>query len=203
MKITLAIAALIISSATHAQTYSDSILEHRKHYKQEFITEERSPLKGNDTSFLSFYTPDAKYRVMAKLKKTPEAQPFQMPTRSGKTKTYRQYGTLEFSINDTPQVLQVFQSIDLMKKDKKYEKHLFLPFTDATSSFGTYGGGRYIDLSTDDITNNRTIVIDFNKCYNPYCAYATGYNCPIPPAENRLQIAITAGELMYGKVHEE
>lgn len=197
------IALLLLSNSSNAQSYSDSILQHREHYKQEFITEERSPLKGNDTAFLHFYAPDAAYRVMAKLKKTPAAKPFPMPTHSGKNKTYRQYGTLHFKLHDTAMVLHVFQSIDLMKKDKKYETHLFIPFTDLTSNFETYGGGRYIDLSTDDIKKDQVIELDFNKCYNPYCAYAEGYSCPIPPAENRLPIVIYAGEIMYGKVHEE
>ena len=60
------------------------------------------------------------------------------------------------------------------------------------------GGGRYIDLSIVDFTDN-TIVLDFNRSYNPYCAYATGYNCPIPPEANRLPLAIRAGEQSFGK----
>ena len=59
-----------------AQTYSDSILLHRQEYKGEFISEERSPLKGEDTAFLRFFEPDARYRVMADIKLTPEAAPF-------------------------------------------------------------------------------------------------------------------------------
>ena len=55
-------------------------------------------------------------------------------------------------------------------------------------------------LKMGDILNNM-LVIDFNKAYNPYCAYATGYNCPIPPRENNLPIAINAGEMNFGKSH--
>jgi uncharacterized protein (DUF1684 family) len=83
----------------------------------------------------------------------------------------------------------------------QYKDHLFIPFTDATSGEGTYESGRYIDLDIKDITDNK-FTIDFNKAYNPYCAYVTGrYNCPIPPVENRLAVAIRAGEKAFGKKH--
>ena len=62
----------------------------------------------------------------------------------------------------------------------------------------TYGGGRYIDLTITDIKNN-LIELDFNKCYNPYCAYSDGYSCPIPPDENNLKIKIEAGEKKFAK----
>lgn len=64
----------------------------------------------------------------------------------------------------------------------------------------SYGGGRYIDCVINDIRNS-TLMLDFNKAYNPYCAYVTGYNCPIPPREKDLPVAIHAGEKNYGKPH--
>ncbi len=190
-----------ISIISIAQSYNDSIYAHIQHYKQEFLTEERSPLKAADTSYLRFYNPNEKYRVAATIQLTPDAELFEMPTHSGKTKTFRQYGLLSFTINGKQQTLQVFQNIGLLK-DPKHKDHLFIPFTDQTTYETTYGGGRYIDLSTADIAGNK-IIIDFNKAYNPYCAYAGGYNCPIPPAENRLTVAIKAGEKLFGKPAKE
>ncbi|WP_192347263.1 DUF1684 domain-containing protein [Algoriphagus sp. Y33] len=67
---------------------------------------------------------------------------------------------------------------------------LFLPFTDQTNGGETYGGGRYMGLT---IPTGDTIELDFNKAYNPYCAYASGYACPIPPKENDLEVPIRAG----------
>jgi uncharacterized protein len=94
--------------------------------------------------------------------------------------------------------LNLYQSQSLMEVDA-YKSHLFLPFTDETSGAGSYEGGRYIDLSFEDIRNKK-IVIDFNKAYNPYCAYVSGkYNCPIPPAENTLPVRVEAGERQYAK----
>lgn len=182
-----------------AQSYNDSILLHRQHYKEEFIAEERSPLKGNDTAYLRFYAPDEKYRVKAKFEPTPESKVFDMPTHSGKTKPFRQYGILTFKLNGKKQTLCVYQNQKLMQ-DPKYKDDLFIPFTDATSNVETYGGGRYIDIKIDDI-KEYILLLDFNKCYNPYCAYSEGYNCPVPPPENRLDVAVKAGEKNYGKEH--
>ncbi len=81
----------------------------------------------------------------------------------------------------------------------EYKDQLFLPFTDLTSGEESYAAGRYIDLIFDDILDNK-VIIDFNKAYNPYCAYVSGkYNCPIPPRENSLNVAILAGEKNFGK----
>jgi len=95
--------------------------------------------------------------------------------------------------------LTVYKSISL-SKNAAYADYLFLPFTDQTNASETYAGGRYIDLKTKDFTNNQ-VVIDFNKAYNPYCAYGGGYACPKPPDENKLDIKLEAGEKVFaGKI---
>lgn len=187
------------AACIYAQSYTESILQYRQHYKEEFITEERSPLKAADTGYLKFFAPDETYRVKAGFKITPGTEVFDMPTHSGKTKKFRQYGIATFTLHGTACTLHVYQNQGLLKEEK-HKDHLFIPFTDATTYTETYGGGRYLDLSVPDISDN-TLIIDFNKCYNPYCAYAEGYNCPVPPPENRLPIPIKAGEKMFGKEH--
>lgn len=178
-----------------SQSYNNEILNHRAAYKREFITDKRSPLTIEDTALLRFFPANKAFVVNAELELTPDSVPFDMPTVSGKTKRYRQFGILHFTINDTVQHLKVLQSLKLITK-REYKDHLFVPFTDATTYLDTYGGGRYLDLSQADIENG-TIELDFNKCYNPWCAYADGYSCPIPPPENRLDVAIKAGEMKY------
>ena len=86
-------------------------------------------------------------------------------------------------------VLNIYQNIEYSKIDE-FKNDLFLPFTDFTSGDGSYGGGRYIDLK---IPENDLIVIDFNKSYNPYCAYSQRFSCPIPPEENDVSLRIEAG----------
>ncbi|HLO37559.1 MAG TPA: DUF1684 domain-containing protein [Lacibacter sp.] len=152
---------------------------------------------GGDKQKMKFYPVQEQYRITAGFERK-ENSPWFMMSTSGKTKQqYRVYGIIRFNIHDTTVALHIYQSRSLMSSEK-YKEHLFIPFTDLTSGRETYGGGRYIDLNISDINNN-TYVIDFNKAYNPYCAYTSGYNCPIPPKENDLVVAIKAGELNYGK----
>ena len=125
------------------------------------------------------------------------AEPFDLPTSSGKTKSYKAFGKVSFVINNQPCSLTLYQSVDLSKLEQ-YKDYLFLPFRDETNSKETYGGGRYIDVK---IPKGNTIVIDFNKAYQPYCAYnAYDYSCPIVPEENKLPIPIRAG-VMYEDIY--
>lgn len=119
-----------------------------------------------------------------------------MATSGPIKKQYRVYGIIHFKIKNTSLQLNLYQSQTLMLNEQ-YKNLLFLPFTDATTGKKTYEGGRYIDLDINAIKNKR-VIIDFNKAYNPYCAYVSGvYNCPVPPKENHLIIAIRAGEKLY------
>jgi len=197
MKCILCSVALLAACYTGwSQSYADSVMKYRQQYKRDFLTDANSPLKAKDTGYLRFYAPDRDYCVIATFTRTPASKPFMMPTHSGKNKPYKEYGTLSFTIRDTALILHVYQGVDLMNDASK--NHLFIPFTDLTNYEETFGGGRYIDLSTNDIQDN-TYLLDFNKCYNPYCAFAEGYSCPIPPQENSLRIEIRAGEKLFDK----
>jgi len=179
------------------QSYNQQIDSFRQHYKNEFISDEHSPLKAADTGFLRFYAPDKAYCLNASFVLTPDSKPFKIATHSGKTKPYRQYGNITFSLKDQSFTLAVYQGLDLMKKPE-LQDYLFIPFNDLTNYETTYAGGRYLDLRMGDIKKDR-IVLDFNKAYNPYCAFAEGYSCPIPPDENKLKVRIEAGEQMFAK----
>ena len=152
---------------------------------------------GADKKKLTFYPVQEQYRINAAFERKENSPWFLMNSTGTEKKQYRVYGIIRFSIKDTAVELQIYQSRSLLTSEK-YREHLFIPFTDKTSGIETYGGGRYIDLNISDIQNN-VYVLDFNKAYNPYCAYAAGYNCPIPPKENDLPVAIKAGELNYVK----
>lgn len=172
------------------------ITAHRQHYKDEFISEPRSPLKVRDTAFLDFYAPEPAWRVPARVTLTPDAKPFDLLTYSGVTRLYRQYATLHFEVAGRPYSLNLYQNLTLIMRDTTYRDYLFLPFKDATNGAATYGGGRYLDFHTGDIRDG-VLALDFNKAYNPYCAYSDGYNCPIPPRENHLILEVKAGEKAF------
>jgi uncharacterized protein (DUF1684 family) len=186
-----------IASCKQPNSYNEHMAAYRQEYKTGFLHNNRSPLTAADTGYLRFFAPDESYKVLATVQLTPDAIPFEMPTVNGESKTYKQYAVLSMNINDTLVKLVAYQSQKLLN-DPENKNHLFVPFTDGTTYTETYGGGRYLDLSTTDIKNS-TIEVDFNKCYNPWCAFAEGYSCPIPPVENRLAVSIRAGEKMYAK----
>ncbi|MDB5204988.1 MAG: hypothetical protein JWR72_63 [Flavisolibacter sp.] len=188
--------AILLSLTCFSQaSYKDSIVAHLKNYVQNHTV-----VKGHDKDHMKFYEVDEAYKVIANFK-TPETTGWITFKTSGKqTKVYRLYGTLSFLIGNETYRLNVYQSQDLMTNEA-YKNYLFLPFTDATTGTETYSSGRYLDLTTDDIKGNK-VVLDFNKAYNPYCAYVTGiYNCPIPPKENTLPVAIKAGEKNFTTSH--
>ena len=74
---------------------------------------------------------------------------------------------------------------------------LFLVFGDATNEVSTYGGGRF--LSIDSPAKDGTIIVDFNKAYDPPCVFTPYATCPLPPEGNTLPFAVTAGEKMWGE----
>lgn len=138
---------------------------------------------------LSYFDFDPKFQIKAKFTKS-IGKKFKMPTTTDRMPIYCRFGYVDFVVDSIPVRLTVYQNMAL-KRTKKYKNYLFIPFRDGTSGKETYGGGRYLDL---EIPNNDEILLDFNLAYNPYCAYSYRYSCPIPPAENTININILAGE---------
>lgn len=196
MRIFFIVPCLLFAYISFAQkTYKDSIESYFKKY-----VKEHEVVTGKDKEFMSFFPANEKYRTACRFERTMNSPWFRMESSGPVRKNYRVYGIIRFTINDTAVALNIYQSQDLMTT-QQYKDHLFIPFTDATSGEETYESGRYIDLEIKDIVNG-IVLIDFNKAYNPYCAYVSGkYNCPIPPAENRLIVAIRAGEKAFRKSH--
>jgi len=176
------------------------IKKFQKDLNEEYLNPKETPLRGeNFTQFKKhpFFPIDLKYRVKAKFIKTENPKPFDLPTSSGKTKSYQEFGKAIFELDGKSYTLTIYQSLDLMKMEK-YKDHLFLPFRDATNNKETYGGGKYLDLK---IPEGDSIILDFNQSYHPYCAYnAYDYNCPTVPEENKLSVEIRAG-VMYQDIY--
>lgn len=194
---------LLASIFGFSQSKENQISEIKKFQKElneGYTNPKETPLRGdNFTNFKQhpFFPIDLKYRVTAQLKRTENAEPFEIPTSSGRTQPYREYGKATFVIDGKSYVLTLFQNLNLIKRPE-YKDHLFLPFRDETKGIETYGGGKYIDLR---IPKGDEIVIDFNQSYHPYCAYnAYDYSCPIVPEENFLLVRIEAG-VMYDDVY--
>lgn len=197
----LLISFLAISCASQpAEKETADIKKFQNQLNAEYRNPKKTPLRGSNFSDFKehpFFPINLKYKIAAKFTKTENAQSFELPTSSGKTRTYREFGKATFVLEGQELTLTLYQNLALIKKNK-YKDHLFLPFRDATNSIETYGGGKYMDLK---IPTGEVIVLDYNKSYQPYCAYnAFDYNCPIVPAENILPIRIEAG-VMYEDVY--
>lgn len=192
----MAVLLLMISFFPFAQSKKAQIAEIQKFQKElneGYRNPDETPLRGENLANFKehpFFPVNLKYRVKAKFTKTENPQPFEIPTSSGKSKTFLEYGKATFVLDGNPFTLTLYQNVKLAA-DPKYANYLFLPFRDETNGKETYGGGKYIDLK---IPGGKTIVIDFNQSYQPYCAYnAYDYNCPIVPEENWLPVRIEAG----------
>ncbi|MDR6371805.1 uncharacterized protein (DUF1684 family) [Chryseobacterium bernardetii] len=172
----------------------------QKELNAEYLNPKETPLRGDNLKNFKghpFFPFNAKYRITAEFVKSKDTQPFELPTSSGKTKMYQEYGKATFTLDGKPYTVTLYQSLDLIKQEK-YKNYLFLPFRDATNEKETYGGGKYMDLT---IPKGNTIVLDFNQSYHPFCAYnAYDYNCPIVPEENKLPVEIRAG-VMYEDIY--
>src|SRR6056297_177435 len=183
------------------ETTSDKIaavLEFQQSLNAEFKNPEQSPLPDrfrSEFESLDFFAPDTTYVVTANLVRTPQALPFLMPTNTDRESKEKVYGIATFSLNGKEHALEIYQNAETIQ-EKGYEDYLFLPFTDATNGVQTYDGGRYLDLR---IPLGNEIVLDFNKAYNPYCAYNPKYSCPLVPPVNNLDTKILAGVKNFKK----
>ncbi len=172
--------------------------EFQREINAEYKDATTSPLKDKDRkSFrsLDFFKFDSTYVVKARLERTPNSKWFNMKTTTDRISKERVYGVLYFDLKGEQYQLNVYQGEELMTTEG-YENYLFLPFLDETNGIESYGGGRYIDAK---IPEGNTMVIDFNKAYNPYCAYNDKYSCPIVPRKNYLKTKIEAGVKAFGK----
>lgn len=159
---------------------------------EEFQNPETSPLPDRyrkDFEGLDFFQPDTSFRVIATLERTADAIPFMMPTTTDRLSEEVVYGIANFTLKGQIYSLEVYQNLESMET-AEYKDYLFLPFLDNTNGDETYAGGRYLDLA---IPEGNSIILDFNRAYNPYCAYNKKYSCPIVPKRNYLNTKIMAG----------
>ena len=170
---------------------NDAVLQERQ-LKDAFFKSESSPLlaeeRGNFTG-LDYYPLNPELRFQVRLERYPRPKTIRMATNTGDIRSGLLYGFFEFTVENQLCRTQVYRLEETFSKPA-----LFIPFLDATSGMETYEGGRYIDLTEN---TSGLYDLDFNRAYNPYCAYNPEYSCPAPPNENTLPAPIRAGEKTY------
>jgi uncharacterized protein (DUF1684 family) len=168
----------------------DEYLDFRKLKDEFFAEDQESPLSpGQKADFkgLNYFPVDPSLRLKVKVELIEDSHEFKIPTSTGSYQTYRRFGRFKLSLEGQESWLTIYAD----------EDSYFLPFVDSLAGKETYPAGRY--LEPEPLPDGR-FQIDFNLAYNPYCAYNEMWSCPLTPAENRLKVAIRAGEKIF---HEE
>src|SRR5512141_2735371 len=175
----------------HAMSWHDALEELREaarhFYEHQFDWRGHGPPEGFDGP--RWFPPDEKWRLAARLDRDAAGtgERVELATSTGKLRDMEKAGQLVFDVAGTEQRLTAF-----LPRAMDAEPVLFVPFRDATSGVDTYGAGRYVEVPFDQ--DDEVLELDFNYAYNPSCAFSPAYDCPYPPAGNRLAISVTAGE---------
>jgi uncharacterized protein (DUF1684 family) len=180
---------LAAACSSKPEDYPARIAAQRAAKDENFKTSADSPVPADKKAALiplAYFPVDELYAVPATLVPAPERTRLQVPTSMGKTRNIERIGTLKFTLKGQQLKLTAFLEVDEPQANR-----LFVPFSDLTSGAETYAAGRYMEL---DPTPTGIYVVDFNIAYHPYCYYSPDYDCPYPPAENRLTMPIRAGE---------
>jgi uncharacterized protein (DUF1684 family) len=176
-----------------SSVYMAQLRKVRSDKNRAFRQSAESPLSAvQKTQFdsLKYYPAQLTLLVEAAISRNARPDTVLMQMSDNRAEKYLTWGRAQFQIDNKPQKLAIY-----LKADGK-DSTLFIPFTDLTNGHETYGGGRYLDAPLPE-PEATEIKLDFNQAYNPYCAYNSEYSCPVPPAENRLPVAVPAGEKSF------
>lgn len=143
-----------------------------------------TPEQRKDFHGLQYFPENEGLRLDVKVEEFENKERFEMQTSTGDVQEYERFGKFHFAVDGEEVELTIYQS----------QHGFFLPFVDSLAGSETYPAGRY--LEPEPLAGGRFLV-DFNIAYNPYCAYNEMWSCPITPAENRLKVAIRAGEKLF------
>jgi uncharacterized protein (DUF1684 family) len=176
------------------RSWAEELLEHRRARDAAFARDPDSPIpRAARGTFrgLAYFPPDPAFRYAGWVERYPTPERITIVTTSGTPRPCERWGRITFDRDGSGLTLQVYRMLD--QPDRPGGEGLFLPFKDRTTGKETYPAGRYVDLEGPD---GGPFVLDFNRAYNPSCAYGEPerFQCPVTPAENTLPIAVTAGE---------
>lgn len=178
------------------ESYANELEAFRREKDHFFATSYQSPIPHEERHggfSLKYFPPNLAFRIPAEIVPFDFPATVQMATSTGDIRPQLRYAEVRFRIGE-----QDLHLVGFTEPEEGEPDELFIPFRDATSGSETYGAGRYMELRVERQDDGTlTAIIDFNLAYNPYCAYSPYYSCPIPPRENTLPIAITAGERGY------
>jgi uncharacterized protein (DUF1684 family) len=176
------------------ENYRTELLNERKENDSLLQYDPHSPFNVDTTiefSSLNYFEPDQRFVFKSKLFKyeTPDTV-FILGTR-GEYRIAIPVGYLAFSFDGKEYKINVYKSFG-----RNMEEYYSIWFTDKTTGYETYGVGRYLVFEFNENAEFE-YTLDFNRAYNPYCAYSPKFTCPIPREEDHLDLAIRAGEINF------
>ena len=186
--------------------WEEALERHRAEKDEYFRSSANSPIPPDRREAfggLSYYPPDPDYRFEVPLREHDEKERVAVGTSADGEREYLRWGEFRIEVDGEEVDVQAYKS-------SPDDDRLWVPFRDGTSGDETYGAGRYLDLEPgshrvddgDGDGGDAEWTLDFNEAYNPTCAYADAYECPLPPAENWLDVDVRAGERNYQSPHE-
>ena len=170
----------------------DTIAEQRYEKDLFFAQHPESPLtpaQKREFTGLEYFPEAPEFKFELPVDRYTDPETIQIQTSTGDVQQYQRFGKVSFPVEG--------QTVELTLYANHYG--LFLPFADSLAGTETYPAGRYLE---PEVLGDGKVLIDFNQAYNPYCAYNDAWSCPLTPAENRLKVAIRAGEKIYHHAYE-
>ena len=166
-------------------TLEEEILKYRADFEKFLKEDSNSPLtkEQRESIQLQYYSPNKRYTIKATIEEFRKKREKELVDKEGFPRKFIRFGKLQFEIDEIACTLEIFKD----SEDDSFQA----PFNDMTSGKETYGAGRFVEPIP---TSEGSYTIDFNKAYNPYCAYNPQRSCPMPYARNRLPVTILAGE---------
>lgn len=150
-----------------------------RHHQSPLTPVQKQHFKG-----LNYFPENTSLRLEVDVELSTRLENITIDTTGGQPQTYQRFGKFKFLVDGQSAELTIY----------KNQNGYFLPFADNLAGKETYPAGRY--LEPEKLPNGKFLV-DFNLAYNPYCAYNEQWSCPITPAENRLKVAVRAGEKIF------
>lgn len=175
-------------NGTTSEDYEQQIMQARVE-RDMSMREEKSVLPPDRRSAfrgLDFYDVDPAYRFVVPFHRFSQPDTVMVAESTGGVRSQVQLGRITVPLPSGEEELLVFESTGDNPRSR-----LWLAFSDATNGDETYEAGRYLNLEP---VGEDSLEVDFNRAYNPTCAYNPDYACPLPPSENRIDAPVPVGE---------
>jgi len=168
--------------------YEETIMQERVQRDMQMREKESVLPPSRRASFrgLDYYPVDTTYRFVVPLQRRSVPDTMMLAENTGRIRAQVRIGHVTVPLPSGGEQLAVFRG-----ESDDPRGRLWIPFADATNDDSTYSAGRYVDLQS---AAGDSVVVDFNRTYNPTCAYNPEFACPLPPDENRIDVPIPAGE---------